>query len=175
MLFYNIFTVLEHTFFTMKLFSQLNWTYESVFTEPRLYPVTDNRAMWLRVIYPGKRYFTVLFSNSASSGCLFEECSCLPSENRTFYTLSILILYERQWTKWECTVRSFWNGYHDFLLNSFNNYNNAAIAEHPISRINIVLTSMLLNISKFLLMRYEFYLHEHSKIKHFTWIWVTFS
>ena len=47
---------------------------------------------------------------------------------------------------------------------------NAAVVEYPISRINIILTSMLLMISKFLRMQYEFYLCESRKIKHFTLI-----
>ena len=48
----------------------------------------------------------------------------------------------------------------------YMNYSNTIIAEHPFSRINLVLTSMLLIISKFLQMPYEFYLQENRKTKH---------
>ena len=67
------------------------------------------------------------------------------------------------WTLWKC------------LLWACYIYSNAAVAEHPISIINIVRTSMLLIISKFLWMRYEFYLRENGKIKHFMQIWEIYS
>ena len=40
---------------------------------------------------------------------------------------------------------------------------------------NIVLTSILLIISKLLRLRYKFYLHENGKNNHFTWCWERFT
>ena len=57
----------------------------------------------------------------------------------------------------------------------FGKYSNAAIVEHPLSRLNIVITSTPLIISKYLRMPYEFYLSENRKTKHFTRIGVRFT
>ena len=89
-----------------------------------------------------------------------------------YYSLKTAKIYQ---FKKSSTFRSFWVMFLTSDTKIMLICSNSTIGEHPILRINIVLTSMPLIMSKFLRMQYEFYLYVNGKIKHFTWIWESFS